>query len=124
MKLLTLTKGVLLLMLMFSFNSVQAADQVYTGYFSNKAVSGFDVVAYFSEQKPVEGSSKFTLQYKGAKWYFSSQQNLDKFKNNPDYFAPQYGGHCAWVMADNKTAAGNAPFWNILFLNIIFQVNN
>jgi len=112
---------ILLLLSIFSCNAVLAADQIYTGYFSHKAISGYDAVAYFSEQKPVRGSAKFTLEYKGADWYFSSQHNLDKFKKNPDYFAPQYGGYCAWAMAENKTAAGNAPFWTIyqdkLYLN-------
>jgi YHS domain-containing protein len=112
---------ILLLLSLFSCNSVAATDRVYSGYFSNKAISGFDAVAYFSEQKAVRGSSKFTFEYKGADWYFSSQDNLDKFKQNPDYFAPQYGGYCAWAMASNKTAPGNAPFWTIyqdkLYLN-------
>ena len=30
---------------------------VYTPTFSNTAVSGYDPVAYFSEQKPVKGNS-------------------------------------------------------------------
>lgn len=113
-------------MLVINVNRAQAEEQIYTGYFSNKAVSGFDVVAYFSEQKPVKGLAKFTFEYKGADWYFSSQENVDKFKNSPDYFAPQYGGYCAWAMADNKTAAGNAPYWTIyqdkLYLNYDRQI--
>ncbi len=111
----------LLLLFVLSVNVIQAQEKIYTGYFNNKAVSGFDVVSYFSEQKAVQGSDKFTFEYKGADWYFSSQQNLDKFKNNPEYFAPQYGGYCAWAMARNKAAPGNAPFWTLyqdkLYLN-------
>jgi YHS domain-containing protein len=121
MKFANLPIKILLLLSIFSCPSVLAVDQVYTGYFSHKAISGFDAVAYFSEQKPVKGSAKFTFEYKGADWYFSSQQNLEQFKKNPDYFTPQYGGYCAWAMASNKTAPGNAPFWTIyqdkLYLN-------
>ncbi|WP_019614965.1 YHS domain-containing (seleno)protein [Psychromonas ossibalaenae] len=111
-----------LLLLSFAVvSSAQADEPVYTGFFNNKAVSGFDVVAYFSEQKPVEGSSKYTLEYKGADWYFSTQKNLILFKENPEKYAPQYGGYCAWAMARDKTAPGNAPFWTIyknkLYLN-------
>ena len=32
----------------------------------------------------------------GAKWKFSSQANLDLFKSNPEKYAPQYGGYCAY----------------------------
>ncbi|MFT6925675.1 MAG: YHS domain-containing protein [Psychromonas sp.] len=121
MKLANISIKILLLLSIFSCRSVLAVDQVYTGYFSHKAISGFDAVAFFSEQKPLKGSAKFSLEYKGADWYFSSQHNLEQFKKNPDYFAPQYGGYCAWAMAENKIAPGKPPFWTIyqdkLYLN-------
>lgn len=103
------------------FQSAHAEEAIYTGYFNNKAVSGYDVVSYFTEKKPVEGDSQYTIEYQGADWYFSSQKNLTLFKNNPEKYAPQYGGYCAWAMARGKTAPGNAPFWTIykdkLYLN-------
>jgi len=110
-----------LLLFLLSSASVQAADQIYTGFFSNKAVSGYDVTSYYDQGEPVKGSSKYKLKHKGADWYFSSQSNLDKFKADPEKYEPQYGGHCAWAMADNKEAPGNAPFWTLyndkLYLN-------
>ncbi|WP_084605272.1 YHS domain-containing (seleno)protein [Psychromonas aquimarina] len=121
MRLVKFSARVLVLLFFAAIGSAQAEEQIYTGFFNNKAASGFDVVAYFSEQKPVEGSSKFTLEYKGAEWYFSTQENLMLFKESPEKYAPQYGGYCAWAMARNKTAPGNAPFWTIyknkLYLN-------
>ena len=118
-----LNQSIKALMIMFFLGSVSAhaADNIYTGYFSNKAVSGYDVIAYFEESKPVKGSAKYQLEYKGADWYFSSQANLDKFTANPEKYEPQYGGYCAWAMADNKTAPGKPPFWSVyndkLYLN-------
>lgn len=118
----------LILLFVMSSASVFAADQIYTGYFSSKAVSGYDVIAFFDQQKPVEGSSKYQLEYKGADWYFSSQQNLDKFKADPEKYAPQYGGYCAWAMASSKTAPGKPPFWTVhndkLYLNYDQKVQN
>jgi hypothetical protein len=35
----------------------------------------------------------------GAKWKFASQANLDLFKANPEKYAPQYGGYCAYGVA-------------------------
>ncbi|PKF60915.1 YHS domain protein [Psychromonas sp. psych-6C06] len=111
----------LVVVLAFFSASAQATEHIYTGYFNNKAVSGYDVTAYFDQQEAVEGSSKYKLAYKGADWYFASQSNLDKFTANPEKYAPQYGGYCAWAMSNNKTAPGNAPFWTIyndkLYLN-------
>lgn len=103
------------------FQSANAADAIHTSFFSNKAVSGYDVVAYFTEQKPVQGNSNYQLEYKGADWYFSSQENLALFKGDPEKYAPQYGGYCAWAIAGNETAPGNPPFWTVyndkLYLN-------
>ena len=112
---------IIFLLLIFVSTSAQALDHIYTSYFSSKAVSGYDVIAYFDEQKPVKGKSEYQISYKNANWFFSSQSNLEKFKANPEQYAPQYGGYCAWAMASNDDAPGNTPFWNIyngkLYLN-------
>lgn len=103
------------------FQNANAADAIYTSFFSNKAVAGYDVVAYFTENKSVEGNSKYTFEYKGAEWQFSSNEHLTLFKNNPEKYAPQYGGYCAWAMAGNETAPGKPAFWTVyedkLYLN-------
>lgn len=99
-----------------------AGDAIYTGFFNNNAVGGYDTVSYFSEGKPVKGSKKFKTEYKKATWLFSSAENLEKFKASPEKYAPQYGGFCAWaVAAKNDRASGDPLRWNIvdnkLYLN-------
>ncbi|CAK1813761.1 MULTISPECIES: YHS domain-containing (seleno)protein [Vibrio] len=101
---------------------VFAADEIYTGFFSSKALDGYDTVAYFTSGKPIEGSKKFSTEYKGADWYFSSEKNLTLFVNNPEKYAPQYGGYCAWaVSAKSDFAPGDPNQWTIvdnkLYLN-------
>jgi len=121
MKILNQSIKMLLVLFFLGSASAQALEKVYTGFFNNKAVSGYDVIAYFEQAKPVEGSSKYKLRYEGADWYFSSQDNLEKFKADPVKYAPQYGGYCAWAMSNGKEAPGNPPFWTIyndkLYLN-------
>lgn len=39
--------------------SAQTAHPLYTGMFSNTAVSGYDLVAYFVEGEPVRGSADY-----------------------------------------------------------------
>lgn len=96
-------------------------SSVYTGTFSDDAIQGYDAVAYFNQGAAVEGSKEFSTGYKGAEWKFSSQANLDAFLENPDKYAPQYGGYCAWAAAQGKTAKGDAKYWRIvddkLYLN-------
>lgn len=103
-------------------------DPVYTGIFSDTAVDGHDPVAYFTEGKPVKGSKDFSTEYQGAEFRFASQANLDAFLADPEKYAPQYGGYCAWAAAQNKTAPGKAEYWAIvddkLYLNFSKKVQD
>jgi YHS domain-containing protein len=95
--------------------------EIYTTAFSQKAVGGYDPVAYFTQGAPVKGERDFSYDYKGALWLFSSAENRDVFIADPDAYAPQYGGYCAWALAQNKLAKGDPKYWNIvdgrLYLN-------
>ena len=63
---------------------------------------GYDVVSYFNNTKPLEGKKKFTTNYDGVKFKFSSQENLNLFNENPTKYVPQYGGYCAYAVAEKK----------------------
>lgn len=104
------------------FSAASNAESIYTKFFSDVAVSGYDTVAFFTENKPVKGDKKYKAEYMGAEWYFSSEKNKSMFEANPDKYRPQYGGHCAWaVAANNAKAPGNVEYWRIvddkLYLN-------
>jgi YHS domain-containing protein len=85
-----------------SLLSVVVAVSAFAGeYFAKDgvAISGYDPVAYFAEMKPVKGSPEFHAEYQGSTFHFSTAANRDTFIPNPDKFAPQYGGYCAFGMA-------------------------
>jgi YHS domain-containing protein len=107
--------------------NVQAVDPIYTPLFSNKAVKGYDTVAYFVESRPVKGKDEYTTSYMGAKWLFSSQENLDLFLSEPIKYAPQYGGYCAYAVSQNYTASIQPELFTIyqgkLYLNYSVSVN-
>ncbi|MEH6559131.1 MAG: YHS domain-containing (seleno)protein [Oceanicoccus sp.] len=65
-------------------------------------LAGHDAVAYFTQGKPVEGSTEFTATYNNAIYRFSSADNRDKFSAEPSRYAPQYGGFCAFGMTFGK----------------------
>lgn len=94
---------------------------VYQGLIKNTAVGGYDPVAYFTEGKAVIGNKAITHKHQGATWRFSSTANRDAFKANPDKYAPQYGGYCAWAVSQGYTAKGDPNAWKIyngkLYLN-------
>jgi YHS domain-containing protein len=94
----TAKAAALFILLSFS-HFASAQDPIETGYFNNKAIYGYDTVAYFTKNKAMKGSENFTINWRGAEWFFSSQAHLDFFKNDPEKYAPQYGGYCAYAMA-------------------------
>lgn len=68
------------------------------------AIDGYDPVAYFTEMKPLKGSSEFRADYQGSTFHFVSVAHRDAFAANPEKFAPQYGGYCAYGMAKGYKA--------------------
>ena len=85
------------------------------------AIDGSDPVAYFLEGKPVSGNRSITLDWSGAIWRFSSEENREKFSAEPAAWAPQYGGYCAWAVSEGYTASTVPHAWKIvngkLYLN-------
>jgi YHS domain-containing protein len=86
-----------------------------------KALSGYDPVAYFAVKDAVQGDPRFEFAWNGAKWLFSSQENLDRFRANPEAYAPQFGGYCAFAISEGHTATGDPQAWKVvdgkLYLN-------
>ena len=88
---------------------------------SGTAIRGYDTVAYFTEGGPVEGSAEFTAEWMGATWRFASQEHLDLFEAEPEKYAPQYGGYCAYGVVQDDLVKIEPENWTIvdgkLYLN-------
>ncbi len=102
---------------------------IYTGTFSNTALKGYDAVSYFqNDGAPINGTESFKTSYKGADWYFSSQENLGAFITAPDKYAPQYGGYCAWAAAHGSLAKGDPLVYTLIndkvYLNYNKSIND
>jgi len=93
--------------------------KIYAG--GGIAIDGTDPVAYFSEDGPVPGQPEHALDWKGATWRFSSAENRAMFEADPEKFAPQYGGWCAYAVSRGYTASTVPQAWTIhdgkLYLN-------
>ena len=85
------------------------------------AVYGSDVVAYFTQGKPVAGRKDITLDWMGATWRFATQENRAAFQADPSAYAPQYGGYCAYAASEGYVAPTAPNAWSIvdgkLYLN-------
>ena len=68
------------------------------------AIRGYDAVAYFTAGKALKGSESFSFSWHGMTWLFSSDENRDRFTKDPEKYAPQYDGYCAWAMTEGRKA--------------------
>lgn len=96
-----------------------ATPQIYAE--GGIAIDGTDPTGYFTEGAPVAGDSAITLDWRGATWRFASTDARALFEGDPDRYAPQFGGYCAWAVAEGYTASTIPEAWKIvddrLYLN-------
>ena len=64
----------------------------------NVAIEGYDVVAYFTEEKAIKGKETYMHKHEEVIYIFSSEMNKRHFAKNPSRYLPQYGGWCAYAM--------------------------
>ncbi|USG60726.1 YHS domain-containing protein [Sneathiella marina] len=106
--------AVLVGIMSFSTLSSASAKSLYYSSLFGTAVEGYDVVAYFTEGKPVEGTDDLSVNWKGVTWQFSSAENKALFESDPEKYAPQFGGYCAWAVSQGYTASTVPEAWNII----------
>ncbi|WP_293374137.1 YHS domain-containing (seleno)protein [Nevskia sp.] len=110
----------LLLVAALLFGAAQAAPAI-SGAAKGAAIGGYDPVAYFTTDKPAKGDPTITHEWNGATWQFASEEHRALFIAEPEKYAPQYGGYCAYAASLNRVAEGDAKRWKIvdgkLYLN-------
>ena len=110
------------IILLISCSSKQNNAEIFI--VDGKALRGYDAVAFHAEQKAVPGNKAYSFNWQGANWQFSSQAHLDSFKLNPERYAPQYGGYCAFGTADGHKAPTETDTWTITDGKLYFNYNN
>jgi YHS domain-containing protein len=109
----------LLSLLLLTFTAL--AEEPVNKTLLGNAVKGYDVVAYFTQGKPVAGSSDHEVEWNGATWRFASAEHKNLFAKNPAKYAPQYGGFCAFGVSRGYAVGIDPEAWKIvngkLYLN-------
>lgn len=111
----------LLALLLSGVSAAAGPHPVNRTFFGRLAIKGFDPVAYHVDGKAAKGSKVYTLEWKGATWRFVSAAHKEMFEENPERYAPAYGGYCAWAVSQNDIADIDPEAWaivdNRLYLN-------
>jgi YHS domain-containing protein len=106
------------------FGIVQAHAQKSEIFVSGgKAIKGYDPVAFFKQSKPVKGVDSLSYSWKDATWLFASREDLEAFKANPEKYAPQYGGYCAYGASEGHKAPTQTDTWTVANGKLYFNYN-
>jgi YHS domain-containing protein len=109
-----------------SKNGKQITTDEEKGFLNNTdkdgvILQGYDAVAYFTDNKAMMGSDKYSARYNGATYWFSSEKNASMFKDHPEMFAPQYGAYCGYAMSLNKLRPINPEIFDVIDGHLILQ---
>lgn len=87
------------------------------------AINGYDPVAIFRESKTIKGFDSLSYTWMSASWRFVSRENLEAFMNDPEKYAPQYGGYCAYGVSEGHKSPTEIDTWTILDNKLYFNYN-
>ena len=94
-------------------NRADAAKTKFYEYRNGFGAGGYDIVAYFTENRAVRGSEEFQADFGGETWLFVSAENRDAFVAAPAEHLPKYGGHCAYGVASGYLVRGDPLAWTV-----------
>jgi YHS domain-containing protein len=66
------------------------------------AFDGYDLVTYFTKDKPAKGIKQHSVTHDGHLLYFSTEANKKKFISDPQQYMPAYDGWCAIALTQNS----------------------
>ena len=94
--------------------SLRPVNAVADGADSGVMLKGADVVAYFTQDKYVQGSPQFKSDYQGVTFRFSSAEHKALFDREPTKYQPQFGGYCADGLVYGIPWGGDADTWRMV----------
>lgn len=84
-------------------------------------IEGYDAVAYFTDNKAVKGSNRYTVKYHGATYWFASAEHAEQFKKEPEKYSPQYGAFCGYAVSIGKLRPVDPTIYQIENGRLILQ---
>jgi len=78
------------------------------------AIDGYDPTEYFTHNRAIQGKPTLTHEWNGVVWRFASKEGRELFINDPQKYAPQYGGFCSNGLSDGHKIAADPEIWKII----------
>ncbi|XPV77066.1 MAG: YHS domain-containing (seleno)protein [Desulfovibrio sp.] len=95
------------------YNKITTLKTVNASLIGNVAMRGYDPVELKTNHHLLAGAEEYETVYSGAKWRFVTELNQAHFQLTPNNYMPQFGGYCAYGVAEGYLADGNPKQWVI-----------
>jgi hypothetical protein len=89
-------------------------ERIVVDWHTGLAISGYDPVAYFIEQRAVPGKGDIEYAFAGGVWRFRNEGNRGAFAADPAVYMPQFGGYDPLGIVRGVTVPGNPRLWHIV----------
>ena len=109
----------ILVLVVGTFATVKKVSPISWGMWGNYntasgiALKGYDPVAYIQNSEAMPGNSEFTVTWGDADWQFASAENMTLFEQDPEAYAPQFGGFCSFAASKGFTADISPDAWHV-----------
>ena len=94
--------------------ALKPVNAVADGTDERVMLQGYDVVAYFTENRHRLGSPQFRSVFEGVTFRFASAEHKRLFDADPARYQPQYGGYCANGLVYGIPWGGDGDTWLIV----------
>lgn len=108
-------------LLVFLLNARAQKPEVYQP--AGKAIGGYDPVAFFTDGQAAPGADSLRWRWHEADWYFTTAAHRDSFQRQPERYAPQYGGWCAYGASKGYKAPTETATWTVYGDKLYFNYN-
>lgn len=115
--------GVFVVNALSDLDEKTSAQIKFYSYANGIGAGGYDVVAYFTANQAIRGTDRYEVNFAGMRWHFSSEENRDEFITEPGRYLPQYGGHCAYGVAQAYLVRGDPQAWSTRDGKLYFNYN-
>jgi len=96
-----------------ALNAHSEGTEIATTTVGNLAIGGYDAITFRTETGPQPGFGTYSYFWKGSIWQFINDENRQTFRDNPENYAPEYGGHGAWAVSVGEFLRGDPRIFTI-----------